>query len=221
MPTNTVYKNNTGKKTALKTSGKKTASAATGEENKEKAKNKKQTPFEKLFEDLLKDIYWAEQQLVTALQEMQEAATTEDLKEAFEDHLHVTRKHVARLEKVFSLIGIKAEAKKCDAMEGLIKEGKHVIEETKAGSMTRDAGLIISAQKIEHYEIAAYGSLVQVALTLGHDRAAQLLEKTLNDEEGADRLLSDIAETEVNPMADDEGEEGTEEAGSSKPEETE
>jgi len=169
--------------------------------------NTEKTPFEKLFVDLLKDIYWAEQQLVEALQDMHEAATTEELKSAFEDHRYVTQKHVRRLEKAFSMIDVPAETEKCDAMAGLIKEAQRVIKETEDGSMTRDAGLIIAAQKVEHYEIAAYGSLVQVALTLGHDDVATLLEKTLSEEEDADHHLTHIAETEVNPMADQETEE--------------
>src|ERR1041385_5975884 len=91
-------------------------------------------------------------------------------------------------------------------MQGLIKEAEQVIKETKNGTMTRDAGHIIAAQKVEHYEIAAYGSLVQVALTLGHDEVAHILEKTLSEEEDTDMQLTDIAETSINPMADDEGE---------------
>jgi ferritin-like metal-binding protein YciE len=181
----------------------------------------KKTPFEKLFEDLLKDTYGAEQQLVEALQQMHEAATTDELKNAFEDHLYVTKKHVSRLERVFSLIGIEAEAKTCEAMAGLIKESQRVVEETEEGSMTRDAGLIIAAQKVEHYEIAAYGSLVQVALTLGHDQAATILERTLSEEEDTDSLLTEIAETEVNPMADNEENEEGEDAADETPEETE
>lgn len=162
------------------------------------------TPFEKMFEDMLKDIYWAEQHLVQALQTMTEAATTNELKEAFEDHRFVTQKHVSRLDKIFSMLGKKAEAKKCDAMDGLIRETERIIKETTKGSMTRDAGLIISAQKAEHYEIASYGSLVQVAYTLGHDDVAYILEKTLRDETTADHLLTDIAEGYINPMADNE-----------------
>lgn len=171
-----------------------------------------QTPFEKLFEDLLKDILWAEQQLVQALEKMSGAATTNELKSAFEDHLFVTQKHVSRLEKVFSMLGKPADSKKCAAMEGLIKEAEHIIKETKEGTMTRDAALIISAQKVEHYEIAAYGSLVQIAYTLGHDDIAYILEKTLRDEEDTDCQLTDIAEGYVNPMADhdDEQAEGQE-----------
>jgi len=166
-----------------------------------------QTPFEKLFEDMLKDVYWVEQQLVDALQQMHEAATTDELKSAFEDHLFVTQKHASRLEKIFELIGTEPEAKECEAMAGLIKEAQRVIEETEEGTMTRDAALIIAAQKVEHYEIAAYGSLVQVALTLGHDQVAKILEKTLIEEEDIDFLLTQIAEAEVNPMADQEDEE--------------
>lgn len=175
-------------------------------------RSQQQTPFEKMFEDMLKDIYWAEQHLVDALEKMSEAATTSELKGAFEDHLFVTQKHVSRLEKIFSMLGKEAEAKKCDAMEGLIKEGERIIKETPEGSMTRDAGLIISAQKVEHYEIASYGSLVAVAYTLGHDDVAYILEKTLRDEENTDCQLTDIAESYINPMADHEteGEEGEE-----------
>lgn len=197
---------------ATTTATKKKAAAKTASQNS--GETTEQTPFEKLFEDLLKDIYWAEQNLVEALKEMHEAATTEELQGAFEDHLYITQKHVSRLEKVFSLIGVEAEAKKCDAMAGLIKEAKRVIEETEDGSMTRDAGLIIAAQKVEHYEIASYGSLVQVALTLGHDQAAKILEKTLSEEEDTDMLLTEIAETEVNPMADQETGDDEEEEGS-------
>jgi len=164
----------------------------------------KPTPFEKMFEDMLKDIYWAEQHLVQALQTMTDAATTNELKEAFEDHRFVTQKHVSRLDKVFSMLGKKAEAKKCDAMDGLIRETERIIKETPKGSMTRDAGLIICAQKAEHYEIASYGSLVQVAYTLGHDDVAYIMEKTLRDETTADHMLTDIAEGYINPMADND-----------------
>lgn len=167
---------------------------------------REESPFEKLFIDLIKDIYWAEQHLVTSLPKMINAATTTELQDAFDDHLHVTKKHVSRLERVFSLLDKPAQGKKCAAIEGLVKEAEEGIKGTKDGSMTRDAGLIISAQKIEHYEIAAYGSLVQVALTLGHDEVASIFERTLRDEEDTDHRLTVIAETEINPMADEEGE---------------
>ncbi len=175
-----------------------------------KGQEKEETAFEHLFIDLLKDIYWAEEHLVKALQQMSDAATTRELRDAFEDHLYVTKKHVGRLERVFKLLGKPAQSKKCAAMEGLTKEAEEVIKSTDEGSMTRDAGLIIAAQKVEHYEIAAYGSLVQVALTLGHDEVADILNKTLQDEEDTDQALTSIAETYVNPLSDQEGGEGDE-----------
>lgn len=165
--------------------------------------------LEKLFIAMLKDILWAEQHLVEVLGRMQEAATTDALQEAFEDHKYMTQKQISRLEKVFALLSKEAEPKKCDAMEGLTKEAEAMIAETKEGTMTRDAALIIAAQKVEHYEIATYGSLVQVAVTLGYGQVAAILDNTLREEEETDSLLTEIAESEVNPMADEE--EGDEE----------
>lgn len=177
------------------------SASSNGEESNEE---QQQSLLDVLFLDMLKDMYSAEKMLVDALQKMNEAATTDELQEAFEDHQFVTQKHVSRLEKVFAILGEEPQEETCEAMAALIKEGEKVISKTKEGSMTRDAGLIIAAQKVEHYEIAAYGSLVQVALTLGNDEAAYILERTLNEEEDTDSLLTEIAETEINPMADDE-----------------
>jgi ferritin-like metal-binding protein YciE len=160
--------------------------------------------LEKFFIDQLKDIYYAEQQLLKAIPEMQKACSTEELEDAFEDHTKQTERHVKRLEKIFQLIGQQAEGKKCEAMDGLIKEARTIISETKEGSMTRDAALIIAAQKVEHYEIATYGGLVQLAITMGLDRAAGLLDKTLNEEEETDLLLTDIAEGYINIEAEEE-----------------
>ena len=165
---------------------------------------KKQSMLEKFFTAQLKDIYYAEQQLMKALAEMKNAATTEELEDAFEDHRKQTERHIQRLEKVFQMIGLEAEGKKCEAMDGLIKEAKSIISETKEGSMTRDAALIIAAQKVEHYEIATYGGLVQLAITLKKNRAAQLLDKTLNEEEQTDRRLTEIAENDINMEAEEE-----------------
>jgi ferritin-like metal-binding protein YciE len=167
--------------------------------------------LEKLFIDSLKDIYWAEKHLTKTLPKMKKAATTDELKSAFEEHLSQTEEHVTRLEEVFELCGKKAQAKKCDAMEGLIKEGESVIEDTEEGTMTRDAGLIMAAQKVEHYEIATYGSLVQFAKTLQMDEAAGILEQTLEEEKETDQTLTQIAEGNVNEAASTEGEEDTEE----------
>jgi ferritin-like metal-binding protein YciE len=159
---------------------------------------KDNTQLEKLFTDSLKDIYWAEKHLTKALPKMQKAATTGELKTAIEEHLTQTQQHVTRLEQVFELFGKKAQAKKCDAMEGLIKEGESVVEETEAGSMTRDAGIIMAAQKVEHYEIATYGTLVQLAKTMSNDEAAELLQQTLDEEKETDRGLTGIAENCIN-----------------------
>ncbi|SDL44419.1 MULTISPECIES: ferritin-like domain-containing protein [Chryseobacterium] len=164
----------------------------------------KNAPLHKFFVDALKDIYYAEEAIVSALGKMQEAATTEELKDAFEDHQLQTKKHISRLEKVFKSIDEKPEKKKCDAIEGIIKEGEEVIKSTQEGSMTRDAALIIAAQKVEHYEIATYGGLVQLAITMGHDKAADLLEKTLQEEEDTDYDLTEIAETYINFEAEQE-----------------
>lgn len=211
MKTTTNRKNTTaGKMTAnAGGSGKKANPAPQNKtsNNGQQKEEKEETPFEKLFMDMLKDVYWAEQHLVKGLEKMSKAATTKQLQDAFEDHQYVTQKHVSRLERVFGLLGVPNQSKKCEAMEGLVREAESMIKETEDGSMTRDAALIIAAQKIEHYEIASYGSLVQVALTLGHNEAAGILEKTLYDEEDTDRQLTMIAESDINPMADQETEE--------------
>src|SRR5262245_47977714 len=115
------------------------------------------TLLEELFLDQLRDIYWAEKHLVKALGKMQKAATAEELAGAFADHLSATEEHVTRLEQVFEMMNQPARAKKCEAMEGLIKEGDDIIKETDKDTATRDAGLIMAAQKVEHYEIATYG----------------------------------------------------------------
>jgi len=166
---------------------------------------KKGSQLEKFFLDQLKDIYYAEQQLLKALNEMKSASTTEELEDAFDNHHKQTERQVKRLEKVFQLIDEKPEGKKCEAMDGLIKEGKTIINETREGSMTRDAALIIAAQKVEHYEIASYGGLVQLAITMQLHRAADILEKTLFEEEDTDQLLTYIAESSINMEAEDEG----------------
>ena len=160
--------------------------------------------LDKLFTDSLKDIYWAEKQLTKTLPKMKKAATTDELKSAIEEHLTQTEGHVKRLEQVFDICGKKVQAKKCDAMEGLIKEGDSIVEETQQGSMTRDAGIIMAAQKVEHYEIATYGSLVQIAKTLGLNDAAEVLHLTLDEEKQADEKLTEVAEWHVNQAAEKE-----------------
>ncbi len=186
--------------------GKEEQTSTTSKTEKTESKEKKKDSLlEKFFTDQLKDIYYAEQQLTKSIPKMEEAATSEELKDAFSDHLHQTQKHVKRLEKVFNLLGKKPEGKKCEAMEGLIKEAEGIISETKESSMTRDAALIIAAQKIEHYEIATYGGLVQLALTMDLDDVSDILDTTLMEEEETDHLLTEIAENNINVEAEKEG----------------
>ena len=150
-----------------------------------------------LFEDELKDIYWAEKALTKAIPKMIKNATSEELIDALQDHLEVTKGHVERCEKVFELLGKPARAKKCEAMDGLTKEAKEIMESTEKG-VVRDAGIISAAQKVEHYEIASYGTLCAFAKTLGEREVADLLEQTLNEEKEADETLTEIAETSIN-----------------------
>ena len=157
----------------------------------------------KLFEDELKDIFWAEQALIHAIPKMIENATSEELIEALELHLEETDEHITRLEKVFEIIGMEPTAKKCEATAGLLKEATEIMEECEEGSM-RDAGIISAAQKVEHYEIATYGTLRQFAETLGLVDAAALLLKTLDEEKAADVKLTEIAVTAVNIEASQE-----------------
>ena len=161
--------------------------------------------FREFFIDGLKDIYWAEKHLTKALPKMQKAATSEELKNAFAEHLEITKNQVTRLEQIFELLGSKPQAKKCDAMAGLVEEANSVIEETEKGTHIRDAGLIISAQKVEHYEIAAYGGLAQLAKTMGNEEIKNLLGETLDEEKEADEMLTGLAEGTINEAAAREG----------------
>lgn len=157
-----------------------------------------------LFLDGIKDIYWAENHLVKNLPKMQRAATSPELATAIENHLAETETHVKRLIKIFDLLDEKPQAKKCDAMEGLTKEGEGIIESTEEGTATRDVGIILASQKVEHYEIASYGGLAQLAKTLGLTDVAGVLAETLAEEKKADSLLTDIAENSINFKAADE-----------------
>jgi ferritin-like metal-binding protein YciE len=153
------------------------------------------------FVDQLKDIYWAEKKLVKKLPKLQEAATTQQLKDALGTHLSQTRVHVDRLEKVFALVGEEAEGKKCPAMAGIAEEGEDIVDETDEGTAQRDVGIIFAAQKAEHYEIATYGGLAQLAKTLGYMDAKALLGETLQEEIQADEILTQIAEGGINYQA--------------------
>jgi ferritin-like metal-binding protein YciE len=165
------------------------------------ARNSKLQEF---FVDQLQDIYWAEQKLVKTLPKMEDAAHSGELRQAFNSHLQETKNHVSRLEKVFELIGVPAEAKKCHAIAGIADEGEQIIDETDENTAQRDVGLIFAGQKAEHYEIATYGGLVQLARTLGYTDAAEILGVTLAEEKKADSLLTRIAENGINVQAKEE-----------------
>ena len=155
----------------------------------------------------LKDLYSAESQLVKALPKMAKAATNEELKAGFEEHLEQTREHVQRLKQIGESLEMALTGHKCKAMEGLITEGAELISEDAEDSV-RDAGLIGAAQRVEHYEIAGYGTAKALAQCLGFDEAADLLEQTLTEEKETDEKLTEIAETSVNTSAANAPEEG-------------
>jgi ferritin-like metal-binding protein YciE len=156
-----------------------------------------------LFHDTLKDIYFAEKKILTALPKMAKAAQNEDLKAAFEKHEGETEGQVQRLEQVFSEIGEKPQGKTCDAIMGILDEGKEIMDEYK-GSPALDAGLLSAAQAVEHYEISRYGTLRAWAEELGHSNAAQLLQETLDEESATDEALTEIAMSVVNQQAQSE-----------------
>jgi ferritin-like metal-binding protein YciE len=156
--------------------------------------------LKELFVEELKDMYDAENQIVKALPKMVKATSTPELKKAFEEHLEKTKGHVGRLEQIFQGLGEEPKTKKCDGLRGILEEGEDVISEGSEGPV-RDAGLIAGAQRVEHYEMAVYGSLKTWAGQLGENRAATLLEETLNEEKEADRLLTHIATSGVNTGA--------------------
>lgn len=153
-----------------------------------------------LLVEELRDIYHAEKQITRALPKMAKAATTPELKQAFELHLEQTRGQIERLDQVFEQLDLPKRAKKCEAMEGLLEEARAAMEEIEDATVL-DVGMIINAQKVEHYEIAGYGSLVALAKQLGHDEAAQLLDETLAEEKETDRKLNEVALTVANAGA--------------------
>ena len=161
---------------------------------------KAEKTLDDLFLDTLKDVYHAEKQILRGLTRMAKSATTDDLRQAFETHREETDHQIQRLEQVFEIVGKRAQGKPCEAMQGLIEEGKEIMDEFK-GSVALDAGLISSAQAIEHYEIARYGTLINWANQLGMKNAAKLLTETLEEEKKTDALLSSLAAEAVNQKA--------------------
>ena len=163
-----------------------------------------QSKLFRLFEEELQDIYWAEKHLAKALVKVAKAATSHELQKAIETHQVQTDGHVVRLEEIFDLLGRKATAKKCEAMSGLLDEAEEIIQDTEEDTMVRDCGIIIAAQKVEHYEIASYGCLKALANMLGEPEVSELLGKTLQEEKQTDTLLTQIAESFVNQEANNE-----------------
>jgi ferritin-like metal-binding protein YciE len=195
-------------KTSTSKSTTKKSATKTGNGSHRSQAHDDHSKLQKLFEEELKDIYWAEKALVKAIPKMIKKATSEDLVEALQNHLEETEGHVQRCEQVFEQLGKPAQAKKCEAMDGLIAEAEDIMSESDDGVM-RDAGIISAAQKVEHYEIATYGTLKTFAKTLGMNEIADLLEETLNEEKNADETLTSVAESAINVKASQtqEGEE--------------
>jgi ferritin-like metal-binding protein YciE len=188
-------------KQATRTTTAKSASKPSKNNGSQAKKQGNDSRLEEFFHEELKDIYWAEKHLVKTLPKLAKAASNVELKAAFTEHLEVTKEHVTRLEQVFEILGEEPQAKKCDAMEGITKEGESVIEDTEDGTATRDVGLILAGQKTEHYEIATYGGLTQLANTLGYEEIAAILAETLAEEKQADQSLTELAENNVNRQA--------------------
>ena len=157
--------------------------------------------LKEIFVDQLQDIYWAEKKMIKRLSKFYEAATSPQLKRALMSHQVQSKTHIERIEKVFSLIGEKPEGKKCPAMAGIIEEGKEIVDDTEDGSAQRDVGIILAAQKAEHYEIATYGGLAQLAKTMDLMDVKELLGQILEEEKQSDILFTQIAEGFINERA--------------------
>ena len=202
METKTATKKAPAKKTTASktTTTKAPAKTAAKASAKTPAKKGAAKELKDLFEDSLKDIYWAEKALLKALPTMMKNATDEKLKNAIDNHITETEGQIERLEECFKAIGKKAQAKKCDAMQGLLDEGKSIMEETEPGTV-RDAGIIAAAQKVEHYEIATYGTLAAFAKVLQEEDCLKHLLSTLEEEKKCDELLTKVADTNLNSKA--------------------
>lgn len=160
--------------------------------------------LQEFFVTALQEVYWSEINLVNVLRTMTEAATTTELKKSFDLHRQQTEKHAKAVEDVFTLLGLPPQQEPSAGLQGLFDEGWQVIDETEQGSAQRDVALIIAAQKVEHYEIACYGSLITLAKTLGHHEIAQILVPVLEEEKETDALLTSIAESGINAQASQE-----------------
>lgn len=190
-------------------------SASSQSQSKDIPKKRQNARFNEKFEgklkeffvEELKDIYFAEGEILKGLDKMEAAAISQSLKESIRYHHTETGEQIERLKEVFQLVGEEPSKKKCEAIIGILKEGETMLEDTEEGSMVRDVAIIIACQKVEHYEIATYGSLAELARTLGLDEAADILEETLEEEKSADVGLTELAVESVNEEAKEEGEE--------------
>jgi ferritin-like metal-binding protein YciE/sporulation protein YlmC with PRC-barrel domain len=174
------------------------------EEALEEEEQAGQSKLMEFFVDELKDLLWAERELVETIPDLADAATSAELKNAFEMHLSETKTHVTRLEQIFGILGLEPDSRKCDAMSGILDEGDEIISATDDGTAQRDVGLIFAGQKVEHYEIASYGGMIALAKTLGYYEVAELLVLTLDEEKTADAKLTEIAESQANYEASTE-----------------
>lgn len=160
--------------------------------------------LQEFFDTMLQEIYWCETHLVSVLATMRDESTSDTLKECFSTHLHQTNTHVQRLDEIFDILQQEAQPLLSSGLQGIFDEGWQVIDETEAGTAQRDVALIIAAQKVEHYEMACYGSMATLARTLGRQEVAGLLDETLTEEKEADALLTEIAEKSINHQASEE-----------------
>ena len=188
------------KKTTTKTSTPKINAVKTVKAEKVPAKKDAAKDLADLFEDGLKDLYWAEKNLLKNMPKMHKNASSAELKKSLEDHMKETENQIKRIEDCFKELGKKPQAAVCDAMKGLLEEGKGIMEETEMGAV-RDAGIIAAAQKMEHYEIASYGTLAAFAKVLGYKQSLKLLLATLEEEKKCDEHLTQIADTNLNTKA--------------------
>lgn len=199
----TTPQKSSGAKTAMKGAAK---SATAQKRGGMQSTNSEATKLRELFTEELKDLYYAEKLLLKTMPKLAKAATSEELRAAYLQHITETEGQIERLNQVFEAFNMTPRAKKCEAMEGLTKEAQQAIEDTDKGTSTRDAALIISSQKAEHYEIASYGSLVALARIMGENEAVQLLQQTLEEEKRTDEKLSQLAESTINVQAEAEPE---------------
>ncbi len=179
-----------------KTSSKKSTTAKKG-----KLKATDENALRDFLVDELKDIYFAEHEIMKGLTKMKDAATSDKLKKAIDLHYNQTKEQITRLEDVFGMFDEKPAKKKCEAIIGILKEGDSILEDTEEGSMTRDAAIIIASQKVEHYEIATYGSLAELARTIDREDVAEVLEATLSEEKETDVSLTILAVDKINEEA--------------------